>query len=198
MNVLYSFNKQGFEADYWAREIAAASKEKLCFTPFNHDPYLAPRQYMGAQLLDNPYYDLGPELLSLFSDFEGALTDSHADAVIVDNCAPYHPDYLRRLPIYKVLRTSDGPTAAYERDLAYLHLYDHVLYHSPAYSSDTGMAKNLRFCGAKNIDFWSMALLDTAFDAPNRKKRYSPAKQISTSSSLAASTLARCQSWQQS
>jgi spore maturation protein CgeB len=84
--------------------------------------------------------------------------------VIVDNCPPFHPDYLRRLDVYKVLRIADGPISAYDRDFAYLHAYDHVLYHSPAYSRDMGMAEKLEYCGAKRLDFWPLALFDVAFD----------------------------------
>ena len=52
---------------------------------------------------------------------------------------PYHPEFLRTIPQYKFLRTSDGPLAAYDRDFAYVHAYDPVLYHSPAYSRDLGI-----------------------------------------------------------
>jgi spore maturation protein CgeB len=78
---------------------------------------------------------------------------------------PYHPEFLKNIQIYKVLRTSDGPLAAYDRDFAYLHAYDHVLYHSPAYSRVMGMEEKLLYCGAKKVDFWPLgsfnALCDT-------------------------------------
>jgi spore maturation protein CgeB len=45
-----------------------------------------------------------------------------------------------------------------------LHAYHHVLFHSPAYSADLGMAEKLRYCGALNADFWPLALFDAAFD----------------------------------
>jgi hypothetical protein len=164
MRILYSFNKTGFEADYWTREIAAASSASATFVPFNHGEYLEPRRCERAQLLDNLYYQRDPALTHLYAAFEQRLAAERIDAVIVDNCFPYHPDYLRTIPVYKVLRTSDGPMTAYERDFAYLHAYQHVLYHSPAYSADMGMAEKLRYCGATNVDFWPMALFDVAFD----------------------------------
>jgi spore maturation protein CgeB len=55
MKIIYSFNKCGFEADYWQREIAAASCEFYRFIPFNHETYLDPNLYVRAQLLDNLY-----------------------------------------------------------------------------------------------------------------------------------------------
>jgi spore maturation protein CgeB len=164
LTIIYSFNKRGFEADYWTREIAAASDESTTFLPFNHDRYLDPWQYVRAQLLDNLYFAGHAGLKRLYGDLEGLMQQSRADVLLVDNCPPYHPDYLRRLNIYKVLRTSDGPMVAYDRDIPYLHAYDHVLYHSPAYSPDMGMAEKLQYCGVRRGDFWPMALFDAAFD----------------------------------
>jgi len=56
MKIIYSFNKRGFEADYWTKEIPAASTPEFQFIPFNHDPFLNPNLYIRAQLLDNLYH----------------------------------------------------------------------------------------------------------------------------------------------
>lgn len=165
MNIVCSFNKRGYEANYWTNEIAAASDDKYRFIPFNHDPYLSPRLYVRAQLLDNLYYEQHPGLLRMYAELEKVLCESNAKAIIVDNCHPYHPDYLRGLSAYKVLRIADGPIAAYDRDFAYLHAYDLVLYHSPAYSRDLNMDEKLRYCGARDFHFWPLALFDALFDA---------------------------------
>ena len=164
LTVIYSFNKRGAEAEYWRREIQGASNEHYTFVPFNHDPYVEPAAYSRAQLLDNLYYDRHPGLERLYREFEELARTTNADAVLVDNYPPYHPDYLRRISLYKVLRIADGPLTAYDRDIAYLHAYDHVLYHSPAYSRDMGMAEKLAYCGARRADFWPLALFDAAFD----------------------------------
>lgn len=165
LTVLYSFNKKGLEARYWEREIAAASTDNFRFIPFNHDPYLDTRLYIRAQLLDNLYYKQHAGLMALYRDLERVIEGQSVDVLVVDNCPPYHPDYLRNISLYKILRIGDGPISAYDRDFAYLHAYDHVLYHSPAYSRDMDMAEKLRYCRAKNIDFWPMALFDAAFDS---------------------------------
>lgn len=164
MNIVYSFNKKGYEARYWESEIRAASDAGFTFIPFNHDPYLDVTKYVRAQLLDDLYYQRDGALMALYDDFERLLRESRAEAVVVDNCPPYHPDYLRRIDAYKVLRIADGPISAYDRDFAYLHAYDHILYHSSAYSRDMGMAEKLRYCGARNIDIWPLALFDACFD----------------------------------
>ncbi len=170
MKIVYSFNKKGFEAEYWQREIGGASDDQDTFIPFNHDPYLNTSLYIRAQLLDNLYYEENPNLLRMYSDFEDTIKKCQADAVIVDNCNPYHPDYLRGISAYKVLRIADGPISAYDRDFAYLHAFDHILYHSPAYSRDMGMAEKLRYCGAKNLDFWPLGSFDALCD-PSKTER---------------------------
>jgi spore maturation protein CgeB len=165
MKIIYSFNKKGFEAEFWPREIAAASDDRVQFIPFDHDPYVDIRRYLRAQALDNLYFDREPGLMRMYEDLQQLIAATGADALLVDNCFPYHPDWLRRLSIYKVLRTSDGPLAAYDRDLAYVHAYDHVLYHSPAHSPELTMAEKLDYCGARRHDFWPLAVFDVNFDA---------------------------------
>ena len=164
MKVIYSFNKKGFEAEYWTREIATESPPEYEFIPFNHDPYLDPNLYLRAQLLDNLYYQEHPDLMRMYVGLERKIKETGAAVLLVDNCPPYHPDYLRKLNIYKVLRIADGPMSAYDRDFAYLHAYDHILYHSPAYSRDMKMEEKLCYCGAKRVDFWSLASFSALCD----------------------------------
>ena len=163
--IIYSFNKRGFEAAYWEKEIAAASNQKYKFIPFNHDPYLDVSLYSRAQLLDNLFYEKNQGLVRLYSDIKNLIIKEKAEVLLVDNCFPYHPEFLKGISIYKVLRTSDGPISAYDREFAYLHAYDHILYHSPAYSRDMGMAEKLVYCGAKRIDFWPLASFDAISDS---------------------------------
>lgn len=164
MKIIYSFNKSGFEAEYWQREIIGASNYKHTFIPFNHGAYLNPFLYHRAQLLDNVYYSRHPGLLRMYADLEHLIAETGAKALIVDNWFPYHPEFLKKHTIYKVMRTTDGPLTAYDRDFAYLHAYDHVLYHSPAYSRDLGMEDKLLYCGAKCVDFWPLASFDALCD----------------------------------
>lgn len=160
MKILYSYNKRGFEAAYWKHEIGAASTSDIRFLLFNHDPYLDPDRYLRAQLLDNLYYAQNDNLLRMYADLKTQIHKERPHVLLVDNCHPYHPEFLRTLDLYKVIRTTDGPATAYDRDFAYLHAYDHVLYHSPAYSRDLTMAQKLDYCGAKRHTFWPLALFD--------------------------------------
>ncbi len=164
IKVLYSFNKNGFEAEYWSREIAAASNEKIVFFPFNHGVFLNPNRYLRAQLLDNLFFEKNESLLKLYQSIETKIDELKADVLLVDNCPPYHPEFLRNLKIYKALRIADGPISAYDRDFAYLHAYDHVLYHSPAYSREINMEDKLRYCGVKHADFWPLGSFDAMCD----------------------------------
>jgi spore maturation protein CgeB len=164
MKVIYSFNKKGREAQIWERELAESSTNSLEIIPFNHDGYMDVNLYLRAQLLDNLYFAQAGGLTRLYSDIERLLSSSGAEVLLVDNCPPYHPEFLMSLSQYKVLRVNDGPLAAYDRDFAYLHAYDHVLYHSAAYSKDLTMGQKLDYCGAKCHDFWPLALFDAAFN----------------------------------
>jgi spore maturation protein CgeB len=164
VKVVYSFNKKGREAEIWQHELAKSSTSSMEVIPFNHDPYLDVNRYLRAQLLDNLYFAQAEGLMRLYSDIEALLSRSGADVLMVDNCPPYHPEFLWQLTQYKVLRVNDGPLAAYDRDFAYLHAYDHVLYHSPAYSKDLTMGEKLAYCGSKRHNLWPLALFDAAFD----------------------------------
>ena len=164
MKIVYSFNKTGFEAEYWAREIAAASGDGVEFIPFNHGLRVDPALYKRAQKLDDLYFARHAALLRLYAEVEALLATTRAEALLVDNQPPYHPEFLRHLGVHKVLRTSDGPITAYDIDFAYLHAYDQVLYHTPAYSAELTMAEKLAYCGARRADFWPMAVFDVAFD----------------------------------
>ena len=125
--------------------------------------YLDPNRYLRAQKLDELYYDRHPGLMRLYASVEARLREGAIDVLLVDNCPPYHPDWLRGLPVFKVLRTSDGPLTAYDRDFAYVHAYDLVLYHSPAYSRDMGMDEKLHYVGAKRTAFWPLGLFEAVY-----------------------------------
>jgi spore maturation protein CgeB len=163
--IIYSLNKVGFELDFWQREIAGASTQDDRFLPFNHGAFLDPRNYLRAQLLDNLWFAKDPRLMAMYDALERLIRDEGADALVVDNANPYHPEYLLGLGIHKILRTSDGPAVAYERDFSYVHAFDQVLYHSPAYSPDLTMSEKLAYVGARRADFWPLALFDAGWDA---------------------------------
>jgi len=164
MKILYSYNKRGFEADMFREELETASNERTTFIPFNHDPYVDAARCFRAQLLDNLYYTRDSGLMRLYADVKAMIGDLGVDALLVDNVLPYHPDFLRTLDVFKVMRTTDGPLAAYDRDFAYVHAYDQVLFHSPAYSRDLTMEEKLRYVGAKDARFWPLGVFSRMYD----------------------------------
>jgi glycosyltransferase involved in cell wall biosynthesis len=163
MKILYSFNKRGAEAAFWQQEIAAASNEEITFIPFNHDSYVDTNLYLRAQRLDDLYFERDAGLMRLYDEVEARVRDEGIDVIMVDTCPPYHPDWLLKLPLFKVLRVADGPLAAYDRDFAYTHAYDLVLYHTPAYSRDMDMGKKLKYVGARQTAFWPLGVFDATF-----------------------------------
>jgi len=179
VKILYSFNKRGAEADFWFREISSASSSRFTFIPFNHDPYLTTALYSRAQLLDNLYYDHNPGLIALYTRIEELIRSEQIDALVVDTCPPYHPDWLRSLPVFKALRIADGPLSSYDRDFAYIHAYDQILYHTPAYSKDLDLKEKLHYLGARKTAWWPLGLFDAAFDSTSSENQiFSSARDI--------------------
>ena len=164
MKIVYSYNKRGFEAEIFHKAISEGSDDRHTYVPFNHEPYVDPTAYFRAQLLDDLYYRRHEGLMRLYRDMEALLRDTKADALLVDNAFPYHPEFLRTLDVFKVQRTTDGPISAYDRDFAYVHAYDQVLFHSPAYSRDLDMEEKLRYVGAKDARFWPHGLFERMYD----------------------------------
>ena len=165
MKIVYSFNKVGSEAAGWEKEIAAASDGQISFFPFNHGAIVDPSQYATAQALDLLYQRSDRRLLRLYEAFEEYLKATAADAVIVTNCPPYHPDYLRRLRIYKVLYSADDPGATYLINIPYLHAYDHVFFVAPTYSRDLDMKGKMTYAGKINADWLPISVFDFEYEA---------------------------------
>ena len=163
MRVLYSYNKLGAEAEFWQSEISAASDGNVTFIPFNHGSVIGPSRYLRAQALDDLYFNGSAGLTRLYEEVRRKILSEGIDVIYVDNCAPYHPDWLRKLGVFKVLRISDGPICAYDRDFAYAHAYDFLLYHSPAYSADMGIVEKLAYIGVKDCAFLPLGVFDAAF-----------------------------------
>jgi spore maturation protein CgeB len=164
VKIVYSYNKTGYDATVWEREIAAASTEAVEFLPFNHQRYLSPQSYLRAQQLDDLYWAKSPALLRLYSDLEALISRSKADALLVTNCPPYHPEFLLRLPIYRILYNTDDPVSTYDRNLPYLHAYHHVFYYNPYYRPQRDMARLLADCGVRNADYLPLGVFDAMYD----------------------------------
>lgn len=167
MRIVYSFNKRGEEAAAWSREIAGVSTSRDTFIPFNHGEYCDPALYTNATALDRLYQARDGRLLELYARFESCVRETGADAVIVANAPPYHPDYLRRLTtIYKVLYSADDPGATYLINIPYLHAYNHVFVVAPAYSPDMDMLAKMKYAGMINADWLPISVFDFECD-PN-------------------------------
>lgn len=165
MNIIYSFNKKGYEGECWEREIRTASNEEFAFIPFNHGHYLSPELYSDAVKLDRLYRAKHAGLLQMYVAIEECIRQHNANAIIVANCPPYHPDFLRKLNIYKVLYSADDPGATYMINIPYLHAYQHVFYVAPAYSADMDMNEKMSYCGMVNADWLPISVFDFEFDS---------------------------------
>lgn len=164
MQIIYSFNKTGFEADCWEKEIRSASANGFNFIPFNHGNYLDPSFYAVAEKLDQCYQGRDAKLLNMYAALQALINKEKAQAMIVANAPPYHPDFLRKLNIYKALYSADDPGATYLINIPYLHAYDHVFYVDPVYSPDMDMQEKMRYCGMKNADWLPISAFDFEFE----------------------------------
>jgi len=170
MKIVYSFNKIGYEGECWTKEIKAASDEQFTFLPFNHGSYLDPTSYLDAWSLDRLYQARHPGLMQMYAALEMCIHEHGADALLVANCPPYHPDFLKKLPVYKVLYSGDDPDATYQRNIPYLHAYHHVFYCDPVYSPDMDMNEKMRYCGMVNADWLPLSVFDFEMDASQMER----------------------------
>ena len=164
MRILYSFNKEAFEAEHWESEILAASDGEFSFVPFNHGLYLSPNLYLDASSLDRLYQNKDSRLQKMYKDMQATLSEQNLSALLVNNCPPYHPEFLRDLNVYKVLYSGDDPVATYLRNIPYLHAYDHVFFASPTYSPDLDMQEKMRYCGMVNADWLPIGVFDYEYE----------------------------------
>jgi spore maturation protein CgeB len=165
MNVLYSFNKIGYEGECWKREIRGASSDEISFSPFNHQDYLEPRLYADAVSLDRLYRAKDPRLMRLYREVEEVIRRQRIDAMIVANGPPYHPDFLKKLKIYKALYSADDPGATYAINIPYLHAYDHVFFVAPSYSAEMNMTEKMHHAGMENADWLPISVFDFECDS---------------------------------
>ena len=165
MKIIFSFNKQGYEAQCWESEIRTASTEEATFHPFNHGQYFDPGFYDDSVKLDRLYQTGDPRLMRMYAELERLVQEWGAEALFVTNCPPYHPDFLKTIPLYKVLYSTDDPGATYMRTIPYLHAYQHVMFCALGYSSDFSLEEKMRYCGMVNADWLPIAVMDFEFDA---------------------------------
>lgn len=180
MRILYSFNKKGFELEYWFKELSL-NVNNFEFIPFNHGGFIDPVKYIRAQLLDDLFFNKANELLLLYEHIEELIKKENIDVIIVDNANPYHPEFLKKLNIKKILRTSDGRLTAYDRDIPYYHAFNAILYHTPAYSEHINMHDKLDYCGVKNKFLWPMCSFETMRSKKSKNLLFSLERDIDIS-----------------
>jgi spore maturation protein CgeB len=165
MKIVYSFGKHGYEGQQWTKEIEASSTATVQFIPFNHAEYVPWNLAVDAVRLDQTYQSGDERLARLHTALRSVLSEHKADALFVTNAPPFHPEFLRTLPVYKVLYSTDDPGATYQRTIPYVHAYDHLMYCAPGYSADLDLGEKLRYAGARRADWLPLGVLDYERDA---------------------------------
>jgi spore maturation protein CgeB len=164
VKIIYSHNKSGVEANRWADELKAIGDGTTEIIPFNHGGYFPLQVLAEASGLDRLYRTRDSRLLRLQDDLLLLIEQSGADALLVTNYPPYHPDFLRKVPIYRSLYSTDDPDATYRRTIPYLHAYDHVFFCDPAYSPELDMKTKMTEAGMRNADWLPLGVFDFEFD----------------------------------
>lgn len=160
LNILYTYNKPGYEGREWAKEISGFVHPNFRFIPFNHQEFMNPDLYTGATNLDKLYRTADNKLLLLYQAFECLVEEYGIQAIVVNNAPPFHPDYLRRFSLYKCLYSADDPGATYSINIPYLHAYDHVFCVSPSYSQELDMESKMKYAGAKRFNWMPISVFD--------------------------------------
>ena len=163
LRILYSHNKTGIEAQHWDAELRNASDDRFEFIPFNHGPY-APL-FANAGDLDLAYRRDHAGLRRLYADVESLIRAQRIDVLFVTNAPQYHPEFLQKLAVYRVLYSTDDQEATYRRTIPYLHAYDHVLFCTPLHNAEKGMEQKMRECGMRNADWLPLGVFDFEFDS---------------------------------
>jgi spore maturation protein CgeB len=98
------------------------------------------------------------------------ITRTKAEVLLVNNCPPYHPEFLKELPVYRVLYSSDDPDSTYKRNIPYLHAYQHVFFAAPAYSAQLDMKSKMTYCGMPNADWLPIGVFDFEHESGKGEK----------------------------
>jgi spore maturation protein CgeB len=165
MKIVYSLGKRGYEAQQWEKEIRASSTASAEFIPFNHDNYIPYEATTDAVQLDRLYQTRDSRIDRLHRALLELVERTQPDVLFVTNSPPYHPEFLRRLGLYKVLYSTDDPGATYQRTIPYVHAYDHLMYCAPGYSADCDLGEKLRYAGARRADWLPLGVFDFEMDA---------------------------------
>lgn len=165
LKIVYSHNKTGIDRQEWEKEIPRTSNGRFEFIPFDHGSHTNLGRLYEAGGLDDAYRRREPGLMRLYRDVEGFLRETAADVLFVTNLPVYHPDFLRKLPVYRVLYSTDDTPATYRRTIPYLHAYHHVFTCTPGYSDEMSMVQKMRECGAQNADWLPLGVFDYEFDS---------------------------------
>ncbi len=162
--ILFSYGKPGEEGRIWEREVAAASTALVRFVPFNHRTALGGVTYESAVQLDRDYRASSQNLLTLYRQTEAAISRAGARILFVTNDQPYHPDFLRKLDVYRAYHTTDDPGATYARTVPYVHAFHHMLHCALPYSAEKTLREKLLECGAPQVDFLPLGAFDFEMD----------------------------------
>ena len=168
LRVIYSIGLDEFSKDVGIESYyKKLSNEDYEFILFDH------RQYLGcviknAQELDYLYWNNDKSLYRTYGDLKKLIDKFKADILVVSTDNIYHPEFIKKLDIYKVLASTDDPNASYMRTVPYLWSFDHVTCVNVIYHKDmpVRMTDKLIEWGAKRATWCPIGAAETVYN-PN-------------------------------
>jgi spore maturation protein CgeB len=162
IKIIYSARlREDYKKTFNENSIEKLSNKEYKFTFFNHGKYL--NTIGDAWTLDRLYTGKDENLFKTYKEFLNLIKDTDILIVVGDNV--YHPEFLKTLPVYKVLIICDDPYASYGRTVPYLWVFDYVSCINVVYHG-VKMVDKLKEWGAKRASWDAYGALDGFFN-PN-------------------------------
>jgi len=110
LKVIFSIGLDKFARETYYEEYKSLSNDEYEFILFDHREPLGSRIIWDARTLDKLYRNRDEKLLQTYNKLTELIAESKADVFIVGTDNIYHPEFIKNLDIYTVLRCTDDPT----------------------------------------------------------------------------------------
>jgi len=110
LKVIFSIGLDKFARETYYEEYKSLSNDEYEFILFDHRDHLEERIIWDAGTLDRLFRNQDKKLFQTYSQLSELITKTKADVLIVGTDNIYHPEFIKGLDVYTVLRCTDDPT----------------------------------------------------------------------------------------
>jgi len=166
LKIIFSIGLDKFARETYYEEYKSLNNENYEFILFDHREPLGGRIIWDARTLDRLFCNQDKKLFQTYNQLSELINKTKADVLIVGADNVYHPEFIKDLDVYTVLRCTDDPGASYRRTVPYIWAFDHVtcvnvIYHENIPVKMTG---KLREWGAKRATWFPMGIREFYYD----------------------------------